>query len=76
MSTPKPHSTVATRMSGIREDWLLLTREEVLEPDLAIVDPHHHLWDFPAARIPIASPAPSTWTKTERSSSAPPIPRQ
>ena len=50
MSTPKPHSTVATRMSGIREDWLRLTQEEILEPDLAIVDPHHHLWDFPAHR--------------------------
>ena len=46
----KPQSTVATRMSGIREDWLALTREEILEPDLAIVDPHHHLWDFPAHR--------------------------
>ena len=50
MSTPKPHSTVATRMSGIREDWLRLTQEEVLEPDLAIVDPHHHLWGFPSHR--------------------------
>jgi predicted TIM-barrel fold metal-dependent hydrolase len=46
----KPHSTVATRMSGIREDWLRLTQEEILEPDLAIVDPHHHLWDFPSHR--------------------------
>ena len=50
MSTSKPHSTVATRMSGIREDWLKQQREEILEPDLAIVDPHHHLWDFPAHR--------------------------
>ena len=50
MSTPKPHSTIATRMSGIREDWLAKTREEILEPDLAIVDPHHHLWDFPTHR--------------------------
>ncbi len=24
--------------------WLDQVREEVLEPDLAIVDPHHHLW--------------------------------
>ena len=24
--------------------------EEILEPDLAICDPHHHLWDFPAGR--------------------------
>ena len=50
MSTPKPHTTIATRMSGIREDWLAKTKEEILEPDLAIVDPHHHLWDFPTHR--------------------------
>ena len=51
MSTAsKPHSTVATRMSGIRPDWLAKTTEEILEPDLAIVDPHHHLWDFPNHR--------------------------
>ena len=24
--------------------WLALTTEEPLEPDLAICDPHHHLW--------------------------------
>jgi predicted TIM-barrel fold metal-dependent hydrolase len=46
----KPRTTVATRMSGIREDWLALAEEEILEPDLIIVDPHHHLWDFPAHR--------------------------
>jgi len=46
----KADSTVATRSSGIREDWLAKTQEEILEPDLAIVDPHHHLWDFPAHR--------------------------
>ena len=34
MSTDKPRSTVATRMSGIREDWLAKAREEILEPDL------------------------------------------
>jgi predicted TIM-barrel fold metal-dependent hydrolase len=50
MSASKPHSTVATRMSGIRPDWLTKTTEEILEPDLAIVDPHHHLWDFPNHR--------------------------
>lgn len=26
-------------------DWLDLTQEETLEPDLPIIDPHHHLWD-------------------------------
>ena len=26
--------------------WLDALQEEVLEPDLPICDPHHHLWDF------------------------------
>jgi predicted TIM-barrel fold metal-dependent hydrolase len=25
-------------------------REEILDPDLPICDPHHHLWDFPTGR--------------------------
>ena len=29
----------------IREDWLRQWHEDILEPELAIVDPHHHLWD-------------------------------
>ena len=33
-------------------DWLALTREETLEPDLPICDPHHHFWDFRPARVP------------------------
>jgi predicted TIM-barrel fold metal-dependent hydrolase len=33
-------------------DWLALTQEPVLEPDLPICDPHHHFWDFRTARIP------------------------
>jgi predicted TIM-barrel fold metal-dependent hydrolase len=28
-----------------REDWLAQRKEEILEPTLPIVDPHHHLWD-------------------------------
>jgi L-fuconolactonase len=27
------------------QDWLAKVREDVLEPDLPICDPHHHLWD-------------------------------
>ena len=27
------------------DDWLALTQEETLEPDLPICDSHHHLWD-------------------------------
>ena len=30
---------------GINEAWLAGHVEAPLEPDLAIVDPHHHLWD-------------------------------
>jgi L-fuconolactonase len=30
---------------GFDETWLKGHREEILEPELAIVDPHHHLWD-------------------------------
>jgi L-fuconolactonase len=31
----------------IRNDWLAQWQEEILEPGLPIVDPHHHLWDVP-----------------------------
>ncbi|WP_426959539.1 amidohydrolase family protein [Muricoccus radiodurans] len=34
----------ASRQIAIREDWLARRVEEVLLPDLPIVDPHHHLW--------------------------------
>ena len=33
-------------------DWLALTSEETLEPDIPICDPHHHFWDYRTARIP------------------------
>jgi predicted TIM-barrel fold metal-dependent hydrolase len=32
-------------------DWLGLTVEEPLDPDLPICDPHHHLWDHNSARV-------------------------
>jgi len=37
---PVPHPTV-------RPDWLALRHEVALEPDLPIIDAHHHLWDKP-----------------------------
>ena len=40
---PAPHAPV-------RPDWLAKRVEAILEPDLVIVDPHHHLWDRPGAR--------------------------
>jgi L-fuconolactonase len=33
-------------------DWLALTQEPTLEPELPICDPHHHFWDFRPDRIP------------------------
>ena len=33
-----------------RDDWLGQVREEILEPELPICDPHHHLWDHPRSR--------------------------
>jgi len=36
--------------SPVRQEWLDRRIEEILEPDLPIVDPHHHLWDRPGWR--------------------------
>ena len=33
-------------------DWLELTQEAALEPDLPICDPHHHFWDLRPERLP------------------------
>jgi L-fuconolactonase len=33
-----------------REMWLAQVREDALEPELPIIDPHHHLWDHPDSR--------------------------
>jgi predicted TIM-barrel fold metal-dependent hydrolase len=30
--------------------WLSQVVEEALEPELPIIDPHHHLWDYPESR--------------------------
>jgi predicted TIM-barrel fold metal-dependent hydrolase len=35
-------------------DWLALTPEAALEPELPICDPHHHFWDRRTERIPYA----------------------
>ena len=32
------------------DDWLALTSEPALEPELPICDPHHHFWDFRTER--------------------------
>ena len=33
-------------------DWLALTEEPTIEPEIPICDPHHHFWDFRDERIP------------------------
>ncbi|MDG2277230.1 MAG: hypothetical protein P8L31_04670, partial [Pseudomonadales bacterium] len=33
-----------TGQSAPDDVWLATLQEEVLEPDLPIIDPHHHLW--------------------------------
>ena len=30
---------------AVREDWLAKRREEPIDPEMPIIDPHHHLWD-------------------------------
>ena len=35
---------------AVRQEWLDRVKEPILEPDLPIVDPHHHLWDRPGWR--------------------------
>jgi len=34
----------------VKPEWLALTTEAILEPELPIVDPHHHLWDRQGSR--------------------------
>ena len=35
---------------NVREDWLALHQEEILDPERLIVDTHHHMGDKPGAR--------------------------
>lgn len=45
-TTPSP----ASPHLAVRTDWLAQHQEEIIEPDLPIVDPHHHLWDHAGNR--------------------------
>src|SRR5690349_6796038 len=46
--TTAPHSP--SNYLPVRPDWLARRAEGALEPQLPIVDPHHHLWDRPGWR--------------------------
>ena len=53
-STWLARSAYAQQQAGpsnpIRRDWLDRRKEPVLEPELPIIDPHHHLWQRPGWR--------------------------
>lgn len=38
------------KIAGASEEWLGKVVERPIEPELPIVDPHHHLWDHPGSR--------------------------
>jgi predicted TIM-barrel fold metal-dependent hydrolase len=40
-------TTQASPYLPVRDDWLARRVEDILEPGLPIVDPHHHLWERP-----------------------------
>lgn len=37
-------------MTSNARQWLDLTREDPIDPQMPIIDPHHHLWDYPTSR--------------------------
>jgi L-fuconolactonase len=50
MTDPAATARPSNDFLAVRPEWLALHSEEVLEPDLPIVDPHHHLMDNPTHR--------------------------
>jgi L-fuconolactonase len=40
----------ATPANPVRQDWLDRRKEPILEPELRIIDPHHHMWIRPGWR--------------------------
>ncbi len=47
---PSSHPRPALMHPAGAPEWLAQTQEDILEPELPIIDPHHHLWGAP--RIP------------------------
>jgi len=50
MSTPPAAAPGHYPYLAVRQDWLDRRSEPILEPQLPIIDPHHHLWDRPGWR--------------------------
>lgn len=50
MNEPRGEQKIASDFHPVRPDWIARQTETALEPDLPIVDPHHHLLDAPGHR--------------------------
>ena len=48
--TSPPSTTLTANYLPIRQAWLDRCKEPILESELPIIDPHHHLWDRPGWR--------------------------
>src|SRR5215475_9711633 len=46
-ATAPPSTTPTPYYLPIRQAWLDRHEEPILEPELPIIDAHHHLWDRP-----------------------------
>ena len=46
----EPGTILTSNYLPIRQAWLDRRKEPIFEPDLPIIDPHHHLWDRPGWR--------------------------
>ena len=71
-------------------EWLDKLTEEILEPGLPIVDPHHHLWDHPGSHYLldelladmgsghniVATPVPRKCARSAKASSSGRLPRR
>lgn len=44
-----------------KAEWRALQAEEILEPDLPIIDPHHHLWISTERLVPL--PGADPWRR-------------
>jgi predicted TIM-barrel fold metal-dependent hydrolase len=47
---PAVQPVMPASQAPVRADWLARHTEDILEPGLPIVDPHHHLWERPGYR--------------------------
>ena len=50
----------------LNDDWLNLTPEDPTELDIPIIDPHHHLWDYPDNRYALEEIVADTATHAVR----------